>query len=65
MINDGGDEARMSAHAFANTPALADNARTMVLNGITTIEEAIRIARHEGAADGNGTNGMTPDGGDG
>jgi general secretion pathway protein E len=51
MINDGGDEARMSAHAFANTPTLADNARTLVLNGVTTIEEAIRIARHEGAAD--------------
>lgn len=51
MINEGADEAAMADHAFAAAPTLAESARALVLNGTTTIEEAIRIARHDSAAE--------------
>jgi general secretion pathway protein E len=34
-------------HAFLKSPTLASAARTMVAKGLTTAEEAIRIARRE------------------
>tara|TARA_R110000772_G_scaffold15072_11_gene43161 strand:+ start:35610 stop:37250 length:1641 start_codon:yes stop_codon:yes gene_type:complete len=50
LINNGGDEARISAHAFYNQPGLASAARAMVRQGITTPEEGIRISQGEAVA---------------
>jgi general secretion pathway protein E len=46
-IYDGGDEAMIARHAFLRAPTLAGAARAMVAAGLTTAEEAIRIARRE------------------
>ena len=46
-IYDGGDEAMIVRHAFLRAPTLAGAARAMVKEGLTTPEEAIRIARRE------------------
>lgn len=46
-IYAGGDEAMISRHAFLRSPTLASSARMMVSKGLTTAEEAIRIARRE------------------
>lgn len=46
-IYAGGDEAMISRHAFLKAPTLASSARQMVTKGLTTPEEAIRIARRE------------------
>jgi general secretion pathway protein E len=45
LINAGGDEAAISAHAFRAMPSLAVAARALVVEGVTTAEEAIRITR--------------------
>ncbi|MBL0924043.1 MAG: type II secretion system ATPase GspE [Sphingomonadaceae bacterium] len=45
LINDGGDEAILSRHAFLNQPNLSAAARKLVRAGETTPEEAIRISR--------------------
>ena len=45
LINDGGDEARISAHAFLHQPNLSSAARGLVKQGLTTAEEGIRISR--------------------
>lgn len=45
LINDGGDEGRIAAHAFLQNRSLASSARLMVREGITTAEEGIRISR--------------------
>lgn len=47
MINEGADEAALSAHAFAHSPTLTSAARALVRNGDTTAEEAVRISRRE------------------
>jgi general secretion pathway protein E len=47
LINAGGDEAAISAHAFRNAPTLTSAARALVLDGQTTAEEAVRITRRE------------------
>jgi len=47
MINEGADEAAMAHQAFARTPNLARAARDLVLAGVTTPEEAIRVSRAE------------------
>lgn len=46
-IYAGGDESMIAKHAFLKAPTLASAARAMVAKGITTPEEAIRIARRE------------------
>ncbi|WP_293883353.1 GspE/PulE family protein [Sphingomonas sp.] len=51
LINDGGDEVVIARHAFANAPSLATAARDLVLQGLTTPEEAVRISR-SGSDDG-------------
>ena len=51
LINDGGDEAAIARHAFANEATLAQAARELVLQGLTTPEEAVRISRR-GSDDG-------------
>jgi general secretion pathway protein E len=47
LINAGGDEAAITAHAFANSPTLGAAARAAVRSGVTTAEEAVRISRRE------------------
>ena len=47
LINAGGDEAAIAAHAFRSAPTLAAAARGLVLDGVTSPEEAIRVSRHE------------------
>lgn len=51
LINDGGDEAILSRHAFLNQPNLSAAARKLVRAGETTPEEAIRISRREDIVD--------------
>ena len=50
LINDGGDEAAITAHAFRKQPHLGAAARALVRDGLTTPEEAIRISRRESEA---------------
>ncbi len=45
LINDGGDESRIAAHAFLQNRSLASAARQMVREGLTTAEEGIRVSR--------------------
>ncbi len=45
IILAGGDEAAIAAHAFAEAPDLAGAARALVLAGLTTPEEAVRVLR--------------------
>lgn len=47
LINEGADESAIATHAFAQAPALTASARVLVLQGETTVEEAVRIARRE------------------
>ena len=49
LVNEGGDEAAIAAHAFARSPTLADAARALVLAGETTAEEAVRVSRRDAA----------------
>ena len=51
LINEGGDEQAIAAHAFQKAPTLASSARDLVLAGQTTAEEAIRVTRRD-ATDG-------------
>jgi general secretion pathway protein E len=48
IILDGGDEAAMAALAFADTPSLAAAARDLVIAGVTTPEDAVRVMRGGG-----------------
>jgi len=45
LINDNGDGAIIARHAFLNAPNLGSAARTLVREGLTTAEEAVRISR--------------------
>ncbi len=47
LINEGGDEADIAAHAFRAQPNLAAAARSLVEGGQTTAEEAIRVSRRD------------------
>ncbi len=47
LINEGSNESRITAHAFANNASLASVARAMVREGLTTAQEGIRISRRE------------------
>jgi general secretion pathway protein E len=47
LIGSGADETAMSAHAFASGGRLADAARAYVVDGLTSVEEAVRIVRPE------------------
>ncbi|SFR76851.1 type II secretion system ATPase GspE [Sphingomonas jatrophae] len=50
LINAGADESQIAAHAFATTPTLTQAVRQLVQDGVTTPEEAVRVARAD--ADG-------------
>jgi general secretion pathway protein E len=53
LIMEGGDETAIAEVAFRNNPDLAAAARNMVMEGVTTAEEAARVMRAgEGPADG-------------
>ena len=47
LINEGGDEAAIARHAFRSSTSLADAARALVLDGLTTPEEAVRVSRRD------------------
>src|SRR3712207_2997729 len=47
LINAGGDETAIAAHAFRSAPNLGAAARALVREGVTTAEEAVRISRRE------------------
>lgn len=47
LIHDGGDEAAIARHAFRKAPDLAAAARAVVIEGLTTPEEAVRITRRD------------------
>ncbi len=47
LINAGGDELAIARHAFASAPNLAAAARTLVLEGATSVEEAVRVSRRD------------------
>jgi general secretion pathway protein E len=47
LINAGGDESAIAAHAFRSASNLTAAARALVRQGVTTAEEAVRISRRE------------------
>lgn len=47
LINAGGDETAIAAHSFRSGETLAGAARQLVLDGVTSPEEAVRVSRHE------------------
>lgn len=49
LIHDNADEAKISAHAFADAPRLAKAVRRLVRDGLTSPDEAARILRREDA----------------
>ena len=51
MIYAGGDEAVIANHAFRGARNLASQARQLVRDGLTTVEEAVRISRSEVTAE--------------
>lgn len=50
LISSSATEAEIEAHAFASAPTLTQQARTTVLRGETSVEEALRVIRPEGGA---------------
>jgi general secretion pathway protein E len=51
LIHDGGDEAAIAHHAFRKAPDLNAAARALVIDGLTTPEEAVRITRRDAGDD--------------
>jgi general secretion pathway protein E len=49
LIGENADESTIAAVAFERGPALPDQARAYVAQGVTTLEEAIRVTRQETA----------------
>ena len=47
LINAGGDEVEIAAHAFRTAPTLSAAARALVLDGVTSPGEAVRVSRRE------------------
>ena len=47
LINEGADESAIANHVFARSPTLSQAARELVLAGVTTPEEAVRVSRRE------------------
>lgn len=45
LVNDGGDEALLTRHAFLRSPNLGSAARALVREGVTTPDEAVRVSR--------------------
>lgn len=51
LIHDGGDEAAIARHAFRKGEDLAAAAKALVIEGLTTPEEAVRITRRDASDD--------------
>ena len=49
LINNGADEAAIDAYAHRNSETLTAAARTLVRDGVTSPEEAVRVSRREAA----------------
>ena len=47
LINSGGDETAIAEHAFRSSATLGQAARALVLEGVTSAEEAIRVSRQD------------------
>jgi general secretion pathway protein E len=45
LVNSGAEESEIAAHAFRSGGDLASAARALVCEGVTTVEEAVRITR--------------------
>jgi general secretion pathway protein E len=52
LINEDASEDAIAAHAFRKAPTLNQAVRQLVIDGVTTPEEAVRISRRTGDADG-------------
>ncbi len=50
MIQDGASEQAMAAHAFQGADTLSASGRALVLKGVTTVEEVMRVSRVKEAA---------------
>ncbi len=53
MIHDGAAEQDIENHAFRTSDTLFQSGVGHVLNGLTTVEEVIRVCRRDGDSDGN------------
>ncbi|EMD83099.1 General secretion pathway protein E [Pacificimonas flava] len=51
LMLSGADENVIARHAFSNAPNMASSARRLVLEGRTTVEEAVRILRKDASQD--------------
>ena len=49
LINAGAEETAIAAYAFRAREQLAESARALVLAGVTSPEEAVRVSRREAA----------------
>ena len=49
LVNAGAEEPEIAAHVFRSAPRLSDAVRGLVLDGVTTAEEAVRVSRREHA----------------
>ena len=47
LINEGAEETLIARHAFRQSPDLGAAARQLVLDGVTTPEEAVRVSRRD------------------
>lgn len=45
MIHDGSSEYELENYARSISPGIADDGRRLVLDGITSIEEVLRVTR--------------------
>ena len=45
MIHDGSSEYELERHARSISPGIADDGRRLVLDGVTSIEEVLRVTR--------------------
>jgi general secretion pathway protein E len=47
MIHDGASEQELERYARTLTPSIRDDGRALVLSGVTTIEEVLRVTRED------------------
>ncbi len=52
MIHAGASEEEIEAHAFAEHDMLFENGRRLVLAGLTSVEEVLRVCRLEARKNG-------------
>jgi general secretion pathway protein E len=52
LISENGDESEIARIAFAGTSTLGESAKAAVLDGLTTVEEVIRVTRQESGDSG-------------